>query len=461
MKENKLRRFTVYKVLILGLLLCSVLIPWALTFHARTLDEGMAVEPGQRYKLSYTKLSRLMREAGAEESVIPVTHGETVSVTLEEPLPLIVGRYNSRDMIQLIPAGSVIETSFFSAALTWNGYRACYAKVPGTDSSHRMTFHTFKTRDFARLYRSYLEQNGLAEAFEAETGRKLTQRNAVWALRSIDRELYEHGILRSSEVPAYIGPVSAACKWSLLLFFPLLILSFWLIDRRKHYVLHHAGEQQRSQAEAARWAATRQRLEAEAPIRSAQKPRKSNLDPVFDAWCRTAAGYVPRFRRGAIYAELYDHLLDHYTALLDGRDPEAAARIALTAMGDADETGRRLRRAEWTPHSIVRNARYLLLGRQWVVYYRGTDPARYAELTRTLTIAGIPFRTEEFDQLTRTIGAVIVPGRSNLDNSARRDGLNPNHFGTVTKAIRENVADSYIIYVRQRDMGASNRMGMA
>ena len=50
MKENKLRCFTVYKILILGLLLCSVLIPWALMFHARMLDERMAVESGQQYK---------------------------------------------------------------------------------------------------------------------------------------------------------------------------------------------------------------------------------------------------------------------------------------------------------------------------------------------------------------------------------------------------------------------------
>lgn len=182
---------------------------------------------------------------------------------------------------------------------------------------------------------------------------------------------------------------------------------------------------------------------------------------LFDQFCHTAANYVPKNHRSATYAELYAHLEDHYLALLaDGQDEASAERSAVAAMGDAQEIGRQLRRAEWTPRGILHQLKALLSGSEWVVYYQGTDEKRYAQLCQTLKAAGIVFRTDEHDPLTRTMSAMSDFG-SPMDNTTRRDGTNyglmaARHFNAWNNA--GSVSSSYRLLIRRRDIAPARRI---
>ena len=53
----------------------------------------------------------------------------------------------------------------------------------------------------AKLYVAALEQNGLAEQFQADTGEPLTYRNAREALRTIDAQIYDKGVYIPGDYP--------------------------------------------------------------------------------------------------------------------------------------------------------------------------------------------------------------------------------------------------------------------
>ncbi len=229
-----------------------------------------------------------------------------------------------------------------------------------------------------------------------------------------------------------------------------------LIRRRWQVVTKREANAARMAEEAARFAELSRRSAAEAPAtKSVQLPQP---DPLAD-WAARAARYVPASRRAAVYTELMTHLEEHYAALLPNRDPTAAARIAITAMGDADQVGRELRRTEWTPKGLARHIRAAVTGSGWTELYRGSDSARYSRLTRELTRAQIPFRTEELDGFARSIMANPVPGRSPMDNTPRRDGSIPSlHAAILTQPLRDNFPNQYIIRVRRRDLPAATRL---
>jgi len=59
----------------------------------------------------------------------------------------------------------------------------------------------------------------------------------------------------------------------------------------------------------------------------------------FKVWCEKAAGKI-QFRpdREKVYGELFNHICDHYDALVDeGIDADTARKMALDAMGSAEE----------------------------------------------------------------------------------------------------------------------------
>lgn len=55
--------------------------------------------------------------------------------------------------------------------------------------------------DFSALYYAALKQNGLEDAFEQDFGKPLTKQSARQALRAIDRQLYEKGIMNPVDYP--------------------------------------------------------------------------------------------------------------------------------------------------------------------------------------------------------------------------------------------------------------------
>jgi len=451
MKSRKFTRFTIYKVLLVLLSIAILAALWGPIIYNKQTENRIWRELDLGNDLSYNRIDyiKLMRAQYLDSSVIPVLHGNVVDVIPRETLSHYVHR------------GEAIETDFVTWCLNRSGGRWFYATVQVDGEAVEEQLH-LDTEDIANLYIAYLEDNDLVEQFESETGRRLTRRNAIWALQSVDRYLAEQGVGLSKEVPFAVTTINKIALFVTFFALPALIAFFaWLITRAQKQAIAADSDEGRAkqQAESDRWAETAKRLSTQAPIHSGRKQPKATVIPEFDAWCRTAVQYVPRFRRGTVYAELYAHLSDHYQALLEGRDPEAAARMALTAMGSAEETGRRLRRSERSVSGMIRNLQFLLRGSRWVVLYRGSDVKRYARLVDELTYAQIPFRREELDGFTRSNLANIVPGRGTMDNTPRRDGTVPSlHAALATAPLRENFPDQYIIYVRQRDMGATNRL---
>ncbi len=186
------------------------------------------------------------------------------------------------------------------------------------------------------------------------------------------------------------------------------------------------------------------------------------MKATFAKWCETAAGFVPRSRRSAVFSELYGHLEDHAAALREqGMDEAAADAGAMQAMGDPEEVGRQLRRAEWTPAGMFRLVRDAIIGSRWVAWYNGTDEKRYRALCEALTLAQIPYRAEQQDELFRTNAASVVPGRLNTDNSMRRDGAwNPNMGIAASSVVRDHLPNRYIICLQRRDLPAARRLGV-
>jgi hypothetical protein len=106
-----------------------------------------------------------------------------------------------------------------------------YSRKSGS-ASQRITVMTvdgketeaaIRARDMAKLYKAALEQNGLTEQFEEDFGKRLTLRSARQALRSIDAQLYEAGMLNPGDYPFDRSVWEAFLEVSILLA-PLILL---------------------------------------------------------------------------------------------------------------------------------------------------------------------------------------------------------------------------------------------
>ena len=225
------------------------------------------------------------------------------------------------------------------------------------------------------------------------------------------------------------------------------------LNVRRDTLLRRSEAAAQQQAESARFAAMSERLtQSEAPAKEPETlPHEALL-----LWARTAAEYVPRPRRSAVYLELMDHLLQ--CAESTGSD-----EAAIAAMGDAHLVGRRLRREALSPTRLPGLLAATLRGRSWVTFYSGEDAEQFAQLHHSLSAAGVEFQSDELDAVTRGLSAVygtLPPGMWGADTSVRRAGA---PVSSVAGRIMTHATDyakptRYTLRIRRRDEPLARRL---
>lgn len=168
--------------------------------------------------------SYLVRLRTAESKFVKVSINERVNLSDPDSFRDFLPRHG----ISLDVAGTGGQTLTFTAPFAFEMYAIPYNPISvskGTDlrcdfvswsagsvgsTSKRIcqitadgNTYTVKINpgDLARLYKSALQQNGLTDAFSADTGHRLTTYQARQALRAIDAQIYEKGILHPGDYP--------------------------------------------------------------------------------------------------------------------------------------------------------------------------------------------------------------------------------------------------------------------
>lgn len=149
---------------------------------------------------NYAARRSQLAEWGVDFTAVPGSHGQVLTFTA----PRTVSTYRSgnteepyRDTV--IPKGTTLSSDFvvwshhygksswsYSITITLNG------KVLDTN---------MKRRDVIALYRAALEQNGLADQFQTDTGSRLTRRSAKKALAITNKQIYDLGIYHPQGYP--------------------------------------------------------------------------------------------------------------------------------------------------------------------------------------------------------------------------------------------------------------------
>lgn len=225
-----------------------------------------------------------------------------------------------------------------------------------------------------------------------------------------------------------------------------------VVEKRRSAYLRRSETAAQQAAEAARFAAMSARAaETVAPTEPEPLPHEA-----LHHWAQTAAGYVPRARRSAVYLELMDHLLLRAESL--GSD-----EAAIAAMGDVHQVGCKLRRDALAPSKWPQLLRAALTGRGWTTLYSGEDSDRFARLHHALSAAGIEFQADELDAVTQGITAVyctLPPGMWGADTSVRRAGAPVSSVAghIMTRAAKHAGPTRYTLRIRKRDLTAAKRL---
>ena len=162
--------------------------------------------PGQTYYETGVSLPRtnrarrtLLADCGVDLTALPGSHGQTLTFTN----PSTVNMYQFgvvKNLYRLvIPSGAQLSCDF----VVWNN--------PDGDNPNAFELSltvdgktydtTMKRGDVAALYRAALQQNGLEEQFQADTGQSLSRRAAKQALQGINRQIYDLGLYAPAGYP--------------------------------------------------------------------------------------------------------------------------------------------------------------------------------------------------------------------------------------------------------------------
>lgn len=138
--------------------------------------------------------SRMLKKINATDFnlKIPGLDGE---ITFTAPYAI---SYEQFGIKHVIPRGEPITSDFVSVSIP--GMGKVKRTVALTVKGHRQEI-TLEATALSRLYRIALRQNHLTSAFEADFGAPLTRLNSRNALRVIDRQLYEKGLLCPRDYP--------------------------------------------------------------------------------------------------------------------------------------------------------------------------------------------------------------------------------------------------------------------
>lgn len=116
-------------------------------------------------------------------------------ITVTAPYAL---SYTVYGMKHTVKRGTEITTDFVSISIPGRGKvrRMVTLNIDGHSNDV-----TMPAAELSRLYRRALKQNGLAEQFSQDFGAPLSRQTARNALRAIDQQLYDRGILLPRDYP--------------------------------------------------------------------------------------------------------------------------------------------------------------------------------------------------------------------------------------------------------------------
>lgn len=143
------------------------------------------------YNSSYTRLLPKVKSSDFDLKIA----GLDGDVTFTAPYAFSYKLYGIK---YTITRGEEITTDFVSISVPGMGKvtRAVTLTVKG-----RSDVVTLTATELSRLYRIALRQNGLTEQFEADFGAPLTRPSSRNALRVIDKQLYDQGIMNPRDYP--------------------------------------------------------------------------------------------------------------------------------------------------------------------------------------------------------------------------------------------------------------------
>ena len=193
-----------------------------------------------------------------------------------------VGLYDGiRNPIQ---PGDTVITDFITIGGSYFGDRRICVRKPGGPEK----LISWGKRDVLGLYMSYIRDNGLEEQFRAETGMRFTRRNAWKALQTIDRQLYDLGILQALDYPINwyhlkVAVILTCCALPFAAMF-LLALLVYLSQRRAYnaYLRQYNAEHMENWDEKAGQLPQFESL-AQSGIRGPGPYSKPNMQEVFRA----------------------------------------------------------------------------------------------------------------------------------------------------------------------------------
>ena len=185
--KNTVRNY-IAMVLIVALLLLPLAIHF---FHLWKIEHSYH---GAGVSFKQTSLEQA-RQTLAKQGIDTAMPGNgTSTLTFRAPFGLMLrdAAYNDFSFAR----GDTLESDFVTWSNDFFRERMVRLTVNGRNYSARIS-----TSRLAMLYQSALEQNGLAEQFRADTGKRLHYFSAKKAIKQLDKKLFEQGIHKAYDYP--------------------------------------------------------------------------------------------------------------------------------------------------------------------------------------------------------------------------------------------------------------------
>ena len=182
--KNTVRNY-IAMVLIVALLLLPLAIHF---FHLWKIEHSYH---GAGVSFKQTSLEQA-RQTLAKQGIDTAMPGNgTSTLTFRAPFGLMLrdAAYNDFSFAR----GDTLESDFVTWSNDFFRERMVRLTVNGRNYSARIST--------AMLYQSALEQNGLAEQFRADTGKRLHYFSAKKAIKQLDKKLFEQGIHKAYDYP--------------------------------------------------------------------------------------------------------------------------------------------------------------------------------------------------------------------------------------------------------------------
>ena len=195
--------------------------------YQRDFVPGEYYEQAETLSRRYSTAREKLTQWGVDFNAVPGSHGQVLTFRTPKTVNtykygLVKAPYRDRTLL----SGTEMSCDF--AVYSEGSGNASYSYKLIITVDGEASEVTMKRGDVAALYRAALEQNGLAEQFQADTGEKLTRRSAKKALQSINQQIYELGIYPPAGYPYNQERLAKLFVFSILLS-PLFVFAMGAI----------------------------------------------------------------------------------------------------------------------------------------------------------------------------------------------------------------------------------------